>query len=363
MIKECALHLDTEIRRLLPRELVASCRVPGGIAVRHLLEHTHGLEDLPLSEVQVTAGGFLDAAVLLSSVAGRAPLSEPGRLYSYGDVGALIAGVLLELRFAMPYAKLLRERLLMPCGITGLQAGEPPGPQMQGRICPSTGGALTVAVEAVLKFVAHRTLRGNDLPAQSDGRTTPLTILPGWSLLERGIYLGWKYYGFGWYGHNSNLPGAAALVRVNVSRRVALVIVSRDRPPARIAAALFGKLLPDLIDLRLPRGLGVAQSSRLDARRYVGAFRNGGQRLEVALSSRAQLELRMWPGTSPAEADPAALVPAEDDVFLVDRAGAVPGVPPFIQFLHRGARGFNYLWDGRRIWPAIDTRTRGERIS
>ncbi|HEX5421707.1 MAG TPA: serine hydrolase domain-containing protein, partial [Gammaproteobacteria bacterium] len=206
-----------------------------GITLRHLLEHTHGLDDSAVAAVPLRKDGRIDAAALGRRLSEAPPLAEPGRLYSYSNAGAWLIAAWLERTSGQTYGRLLHERILAPLRDTGARAE---ALDTRGGLCPATGGALKVSLRTVLRFLAAHSPR--DVLHGDRSGSRRVTPLPGWNALERGVYLGWKYHGEGWLGHQSVWPEISALVRVQAQAGLALVVACRSVPAAIAAAKLFG---------------------------------------------------------------------------------------------------------------------------
>ena len=249
---------EFDARRLAPDEQVSDLLAAGaarralrGISVRHLLEHTHGLDDSMLTAMPRDSRGLVDVERLALELRAVAPLAGPGELYSYGNAGAWVIAAILERLRSRPYAMQLVETLLEPSGIGAVGSAE--------SICPSTGGELALDAGDILNLVAQATFAApnawpDDARAGDYGFAIPL---PGWNPLERGVYLGWKYHGAGWLGHQSVWPRQSVLLRAHPRRRLAVIAASTDHPAAVVAARVFGAYLPELFELRVPARLNV----------------------------------------------------------------------------------------------------------
>jgi CubicO group peptidase (beta-lactamase class C family) len=190
--------LDDAAGELLCRGSRDGLRLPQGISVRHLLEHTHGVDSSRLTQAPLREDGFIDAAMLCRELQDAGRLHEPGLLYSYGEGGPWLAAAILEACHGQPFRMLLETQLFAPMGVT-----ISPTDTLRARVCPSSGGALAVPLEGLLEFLlAH-------CPSEERLASGGITPLPGWSSQECGIRLGWKHYGSGWFGHNSALAGPA----------------------------------------------------------------------------------------------------------------------------------------------------------
>ena len=315
--------LDTPYRHVL-----------AGTTIRHLLEHTHGLDDSSLTAAPLRSGGFVDADALLTRLDGER-LAAPGAFYSYSNAGAWLLAAVLERLHRRPFAVQLRERVLDALGLRE-RCCEPS--LVPGRsICPSMGGTLALSARDLLTFLearadAWRARAGTD-------RVTPL---PGWNALEKGICLGWKSHGEGWLGHQSIWPGASLMVRIEPQRRIALVIASEHQPAQLVATKLFAGLLPELKHLTLPKRLPPERAAALDRGPYCGRYGCAAESWAISIDDDGAPALRL---TTAAFAT--RLAPAADDLFFADAPG--PGQLAFVQFIDNTESAFRYLWDGRRL--------------
>jgi CubicO group peptidase (beta-lactamase class C family) len=303
------------------------------VTLRQLLEHTHGIDD-SLLDVPLPRAEWIDTTELARRVSAERALAAPGTIYSYGNIGALLIAAVLERLAARPYARLLRDELLAPLGAHALAgSGAPP--------CPSTGSGLALTLADWLRFAryAAATLAW---PAGGDEMASePIAPLPGWNPLERGVYRGWKHHGAGWFGHQSVWPGSSALLRLNPSRGIALVLVSRDHAASVVAARIFGSTLPELFDLRAPMPLGcdALGDLRVFAGHYASAAIDAqivprGRVLELCVHDRAR-----------GQRSRAELSAAAARTFFA-RPPCIPGFP-YVQAVTAGDGCF--LWNGRFV--------------
>ncbi len=329
---------ELEHRRLACDDVVADLlgtppEVLGDTTVKHLLEHTHGLDDSALTVAPMRADGFVDVGALRAQLDGRR-FAPPGALYSYSNVGAWLLAAVLERLHGRPFETQLRVRILDALGLREHRC-EPS--LVPGRsICPSMGGSLALSARDLLTF----------LEAQAASRpvgagAVSVTPLPGWNALEKGICLGWKVHGDGWLGHQSIWPRASLMVRIEPQRRAALVIASEFHPAPVVAAKLFTGLLPELTRLSLPKRLSPECAAALDLGRYRGRYGCAAECWTVSVDSEPSPALRLS-----AAAFSTRLVPAADEIFFT-QAGA--GQLAFVQFVEEVESSFRYLWDGRRL--------------
>lgn len=344
---------DAPVRRVLGgdrRGLLADT------TFRHLLEHTHGLDDSGLPPAPRRADGRIDVGRLLACLEGRR-IAVPGEVYSYSNAGAVLVAAALEALEGRSFGRQLRDDLLAPLGIEPRRDRRGPRRGAQpAEVCPATGGGLALTVDGLLTFLdaSARALSGTAAldPGADAVRSAPVAAgsacgrpLPGWHPLERGVRLGWKCYAGGWLGHQSAWPGASLLLCMRPADRSAVVVASEDEHAAVVAARVLGRQMPELLAPDLPRRLPAADAARLDPLRYRGRYASAAERLDV---------------DAEVDTDPAGLVlddgrvrvrliPASGEIFFLERA--VRG-RAFVQFIDARGGRFRRLWDGRCVLPS-----------
>jgi D-alanyl-D-alanine carboxypeptidase len=209
-------------------DYVTRVRVPDGVAVRDLLQHTSGILDFTLSP------HFWSRAVddpqrvwspeeTIGLVESRAPLFEPGASFSYSNTNYAMLGVLIEEVTGMPFAATLRDCILEPLSLDSTYlAGFEEGPVPFGAYTALDGSTKPIDFEytaiatdagaagAIVSSVADlHTL----LSALFDGR-----VISAGSL---AAMTGNDEYGFGivrfpefeeLYGHRGGIPGYRTFV-------------------------------------------------------------------------------------------------------------------------------------------------------
>ena len=126
------LALDDPAEKYVPE--LASLRYPTGdspkITIRHLLTHSEGFpEDNPWGDQQLAATDAEMAAMMRSGI----PFSNaPGLAYEYSNYGFAILGRIIANVSGMPYARYVRERILVPLGmtVTTLEAASVPAQRL-----------------------------------------------------------------------------------------------------------------------------------------------------------------------------------------------------------------------------------------
>lgn len=321
-----------------------SRRKLAGVTVRHLLDHTHGLDSSLIERIPRRADGFIDAADLCDGLDARC-ISAPGALYSYNDAGAWLAGAVLETLHRKRYADLLHERDLLFLPLPGARASAQ-------TICPATGKDLQLTGAQWLAFL-HLHAGGSAIP---HGSRAPATLreaqiaLPGWHMSQRAMCLGWKSYGEGWLGHNSELFQRSAILRVNPAERIAIVIGVEGAGPAALAlAGLFGNSFPEFRDIKPPRLMSPQECKALRYDQYVGTYSQSRTQLSVKLAREDVLELSSYDVRANRRYGPSWLRPALGDMFIP--APPHEGDFRFVQFITNQDSGrFEYLWNGTQLW-------------
>ena len=313
-----------------------------GVTVRHLLDHTHGLDASSIEEVPWGSDGFIDVERVCNGLDAR-PIALPGTLYSYSNAGCWFAGAVLERTYGKSYATLVLEHY-------GVPAEAAPGTALPDRVCPATGADLVLTLTQWLSFAS----RHLDDPTGPSTTLAPLramqTPLPGWHPSEKGICLGLKYYGGGWFGHNSLLSERTAALRLNPTERIALFVAVESQGAAVLAlAGLFGRSLPEFADLKPLRPLEAEQRQGIQYACHVGSYSQARKRLVVGMTNEATLELTCIETSASDRCVPTRIRPTRQGVFIPESTHDEEF--PFVQFIaQQDSGGYEYLWNGRQLW-------------
>lgn len=130
-VEEGRLHLNQEVRQHLPEAEHAPI---GPVAIHHLATHTSGLP--AWKAVYKTENGEPLAQILATPLA-----AEPGKKYTYSDLGYITIGYLVERVLGKPLATLVQEQICRPLGMT--QTGYNPSSELRFLIA-ATGRAEPV---------------------------------------------------------------------------------------------------------------------------------------------------------------------------------------------------------------------------
>ncbi|MFF9866781.1 serine hydrolase domain-containing protein [Streptomyces sp. NPDC013953] len=145
---EGRLGLDDRVRDHLPELIPAAY---GGVTVRQLLNHTHGLPDgdFPgknLEEWYAHRFDVHDPRAIVASATAKERVAPPGEVQRYSNIGYTVAGLLVERVTGDAYADQVTRRILRPLGLHGTYfPGASPairGPHNHGyQVFPLPGGS------------------------------------------------------------------------------------------------------------------------------------------------------------------------------------------------------------------------------
>jgi D-alanyl-D-alanine carboxypeptidase len=233
-------------------DYVTRVRVPDDVTVRDLLQHTSGIPNYTDSPMRLVSRALDDPQRVwlpeetIGLVEDKEPLFEPGARFSYSNTNYSILGVLIEEVTGLPFAAVLRDRILEPLGLDstyldGFEEGQDPfgayttfGPTND----PGTNagpidfeytaiatdawaaGAMVSSVEDLHAF----------LSALFDGQVISAESLAAMTSNEEyGLGIG-RFPDFGeLYGHSGGIPGYGTLVmHAPDTGKTAVWIVTND---------------------------------------------------------------------------------------------------------------------------------------
>lgn len=120
LVSEGRISLDQSVERLLPGVAFDNRWRPASpVTVRHLLDHTAGLEDARLWHIFSAQTGPNDP---LKEIIARDPeilkiRTRPGQIFSYSNVGYTLLGMIIERVTRTPYERWLDRNILGPIGM------------------------------------------------------------------------------------------------------------------------------------------------------------------------------------------------------------------------------------------------------
>ncbi|WP_162254675.1 serine hydrolase domain-containing protein [Sphingomonas sp. Root241] len=103
--------------------------IPGArdITLRHLLSHTAGLHDYSQGGYPASYGKWSTADEFARGVLEMKPLYDfpPGTRYNYSNGGYVLLAGAIEKASGTTYAKFLKDRIFLPCGMTATEVDAP----------------------------------------------------------------------------------------------------------------------------------------------------------------------------------------------------------------------------------------------
>jgi CubicO group peptidase (beta-lactamase class C family) len=322
------------------------------IRVRHLLNHTHGLDEPRMDALPRRADGLIDTAALRAALACVPAIVEPEVLFNYGGIGCWLLAALLESSYQKPYSRLLTEKLFEPAGVD-VELGDGRG------LCPSGGGDLRLsAVDLDRLLELH--------PAGLDGEVRLIDDLidlcrthgcdaPAWPPMGRRVGPGLADFG-GSFGYSGKGGGGSALVRVVPGPRTHIIVTAAQKQMARNAFRLLSGLHFADAGLRAPGPLPTEEWQERDLTPFLGVYENSRYSVAIDLGARRTLRMRAFRRDSAGRisAEPHLkryLDPAVDDYFHPQVAE--PIAFPTVQFIHHRAGVFRILRTGLHVFARV----------
>jgi CubicO group peptidase (beta-lactamase class C family) len=347
LCKDLRLSLESDIATLLAGKIDIGAWP--GITLRHLLNSTHGLDD-PLS-IRVPYprrdDGYIDLEALYTRLNGAPRLTKPGEMYSYSDVGPLVAAAVMERLTNQRFDTLLERTLLPKLGIDAASARD----NGIDHICPTLGGVFTTSASDLLQLAKYHLQSKSSALAQM--RAAPVSF-PGWTTSEQSAAIGWNVFPGGWFGYTAMTPaGGFLLTRLNPEQQTAIAIVSPSIPAMDILRAMF----PDLPELSARPPKPLMSLSGVDVDSFLGRYERGALAADVTKSSTGALRIKL---TNRNERNPVIHQPIERGLQLADNNSffAMPLERYFVphgQFIRRSpvSEQCDYLWSGRHLWRRV----------
>ncbi|UGT57120.1 serine hydrolase domain-containing protein [Nocardia asteroides] len=309
-VDEGRADLDAPVQTYLPDFAVADSRTSAALTARHLLQHTHGIE-----ETYGDPGA--DDDVYARMVAGMADARQVfplGHTHGYSPaLGYAVLARIMEVLDGKPWDAVLRARLFDPMGLTSTNSRHEEVDQTRaatGHLLRSPGegpfvtpidhlprafgpgGNITSTIREVLGF-AHVLLNEGVAPngtqivsAASLREMTasrvpvpdPYLIGPEWAL---GLVV-CDWHGETVYATDGSTIGQNARLRLLPDSGTAIAVLINGSPRESFHRAAFTAILSDLGTTTLPDPPTPNPTLRLDPHRYEGVYSGPEARYEVS---------------------------------------------------------------------------------
>jgi dipeptidyl aminopeptidase/acylaminoacyl peptidase/CubicO group peptidase (beta-lactamase class C family) len=384
LVDEGLADLDAPVVEVLPELRLADPDVTKHVTLRHLLNHTSGID----GDVFTDTGRGDDCIERYVELLGEQTQNHPlGATWSYCNAGFSVLGRVIEKLTDKTWDEALRERLFTPLQMEHAitlpeeallhaaavghvtQDGEKsvaPVWQLPRSIGPA--GLVTANAADVLAFArlhltggvgpdGARLLSEESATAMADHQAD----LPDKYSLGDSWGLGWIR--FGWdgqrlYGHDGNTIGQAAFLRVLPEAGLAVTMLTNNDGSRDLYEELYREIFTELAGVEMPRPLTPPQPPLEDPSGaiapYVGRYERAGVNMEVFTGEDGPMLRTTVTGPLaemvPDPVDEYPLVPYGPALFLTKPPEAETWFPVTFYELPTGER---YLHFGARATPRV----------
>ena len=308
LVDEGAIGLDEPVREILPGFRLVSDELTSGVTVRHLLNHTSGIQ----GDVFTDTGRGDDVLARYMTVLENVPQMHPlGEIWSYCNAGFSVLGRIIEVVTGQVWDAAMRSRLFGPLGMdhtvtlpedallfdaaVGHLRGLPEPVVTSTWMLPRSSGpagVVTTSVADLLTF-ARCHMRdgvapdGHRVVSEAGSRSMRALSVetPATSLFGESWGLGFER--FSWdgaflYGHDGNTLGQSAYLRILPAAGLAVALLTNDDSPQRLYRALFGEIFAELAGVRMSGTLQLpAAPPAADITPWLGTYERGDARCEI----------------------------------------------------------------------------------
>ncbi len=278
LVDEGEITLDTPVVEALP-EFSNPDRVSrAGITVRHLLNHTSGLDDVYAD----TGDGDDCIARYVAELRDLPDVRPAGEIFSYCNTGIVLAGRIVEVITGRPWNAALRERLIDPLALTatitrpqeavlhrvavghpgGLRADSGPTAVWSGPRCLGPTGRISARVHDLLVF-ARMHLSGGIGPdgrrllsaASARAMAGDEVALAGPSPMGGSWGLGWardRWDGRPVIGHDGTGIGQLAFLRMLPEQDFAVALLTNGGDGHGLYRDVFAEIFDELARVGMP---------------------------------------------------------------------------------------------------------------
>lgn len=308
------------------------------ITVRHLLNHTHGLDESRAFPVPIRSDGRVDVELLCSRLTDSPPLFSPGSVCFQAASGPFLTAAILEHIFDCTFEELLAVKLLQPLGLAARR-------DVDGLLVLSAQDLLRIAVWHLSEY-SEGSCTSHPSPIFAE-MYRDLVPVSGYHL-EQGAGLGWRWYGQEWFGQVAITDSTSAVVRLQRAEKTAFAVTCSGTNATRVVAALFGASLPDFALSAIPKRLSANDLETIDLQQYTGTYTNAATSLVIYTDSDTSLGMRIRDRLDDGIAWEGRLHPYTHE--LLRMSSDLSGDQGFIHFSHVAAKRFAYLHTGRELY-------------
>ncbi|GII75252.1 serine hydrolase [Sphaerisporangium rufum] len=382
LVDEGLLALDAPVADVLPELRLAGPEVTKSVTLRHLLDHTSGID----GDVFTDTGRGDDCLEKYVELLGEAGQNHPvGATFSYCNSGYSLIGRMIEKVTGQTWDQALRDRLCVPLGLThtvtlpeeallfaaavghDLRDGEPvPAsawtlPRSIGPAGLITSTAADVLAFARLHLTGGLTAGGTRVLGEESAAAMAAhqADLPDDKVLGDSWGLGWIRFGWDGHrliGHDGNTLGQSAFLRVLPEQGLAVALLTNGGHARDLYQDLYREIFAEVAGVTMPPPFAPpAEPVPADVTPYTGGYERAGVRMEVEDGPAGPLLRTTVTGpiaaAIPDPVDEYPLVAAGPGVFAVRPPGTETWMPVTFYELPAGER---YLHFGVRATPKVD---------
>lgn len=381
LVDEGLLGLDTPVADVLPELRLADSDVTKSVTLRHLLNHTSGID----GDVFTDTGRGDDCLEKYVDVLGDAGQNHPpGATWSYCNSGYALLGRVIEKVTGKTWDQALRERLFAPLGLTHtvtlpeealMFAAAVGHDEHDGELVPAPAwtlprsigpaGLITSTVADVLAFARLHLTGGSAadgtriLSEQSAAAMAAHEAeLPDAYVLGDSWGLGWIRFGWDGHrliGHDGNTLGQAAFLRVLPDQGLAVALLTNGGHARDLYQDLYREIFEEVAGVTMPPPFAPPEEPvEVDVAPYAGVYERSSVRMEVESGQDGPLLRTTITGPlaelAPDPVQELPLVPVGPGLFAAKPAEAGTWMPVTFYELPTGER---YLHFGARATPRV----------
>lgn len=359
LVDEGLVELDKPVVSYLPELRFADEWATETVTVRQLLNHTSGV-DGDFFEDTGRGDDCLERYVAACSALPQ--IAAPGELFSYCNVGFIVAGRLIEKLTATTWDQALKDKLVSPLGLRQTvtlpeeallhraavgHVIDPHDPEGELAVAPvwmlprSNGpaGLITASPRDVMEFARMHIRHGRSVDGQQV-LSSDLSVL----MQEPQVQLADPYtlgnaWGLGWtvfdwtggpvIGHDGATMGQGSFLRIAPEEDFAVVLLTNGAAGQQLYREVFGELFATK-GIEMPDLASAAGDLQLDLERFCGRYERVNVTTTIALENGhlvASIELQgLLAGMMP-PVDKVPLRPIDQTAFLVRLPGRETDTP------------------------------------
>lgn len=311
LIDEGRLSLDTTVAEALPGIKLGAADVAGQVTIRHLLNHTCGVDGDIFAD---TGRGGDCVERYVAGLADAAQTAPVGAAYSYCNSGFVVLGRIIEVLDGREWDESLRARIISPLGLRQTvtlpeeailrraavghrsypRQDEPMSTWGLARAL-GPAGLITASADDVLTF-AKMHLDGGVAPdgtrllsAESAAAMRQVTdTIPGFGRRADAIGLTWRFSDWGGrlvFGHDGSTVGQTAYLRIDPPSGVIACLLTNADGSEELYQRLFGEVFEMYCGVTLPAPPqpfdGPAPS---DVGRHAGRYERSSHRYDISVN-------------------------------------------------------------------------------